>query len=362
MPPLLRAVHERETLLGRLLPFADDLRQSGVAVSPAAVVRFVEAALLLAPAGLYWAGRATLATSRDAIAVYDRVYLRHFSTDEVTARPRRDDPARVVDAAGDEVERGAHASSGESRADADLATLSEDELADARERAVRALRAMPWRRSRRRRGAPTGVVELRRTVRAECRPGPLRTPGLVRVRRRLRRRRLVVVLDVSRSMASHTSVLLAVAHALRGLWTPTNVYCFSTRLTSLDGVLSRPAVDDAIAAVVAEAPDTGGGTRIGAALQTLVEARGGRHARGAVVLIVSDGLERGDPAALERAMATLSRRASRVVWASPLADAEGYRPVQRGMRAALPHVDELVSVRSSRRVDELAAVLRDALS
>ncbi len=205
--------------------------------------------------------------------------------------------------------------------------------------------ATPPRRSRRFRPSPHGrQVDLRGTLRAARRTGG--DPFAVhRRRRRQRPRRLVVLCDISGSMEPYARALLQLLYAARG-GAEAEVFTFATRLTRLTGALRTGPRAAAVALRRAGevAPDWSGGTRIGAALKEFNDAYGRpRMARGAVVLIISDGWETGDAEELGREMARLSRVAHRIVWANPRTARAGYQPRVGGMAVALPYCDSVVS-------------------
>jgi len=162
-------------------------------------------------------------------------------------------------------------------------------------------------------------------------------------RRRLRPRPLVVVADVSGSMETYSRLLLRFAHALGRTGAPLEAFVFGTRLTRITRELRDRNVDQALRRIGDKVRDWSGGTRIGASLRELNRLWVRRAVRsGAVVLLVSDGLERDDPAMLSRELATLRRSCRRLIWLNPLASQAGFEPATRGMRAALPHLDALL--------------------
>jgi uncharacterized protein with von Willebrand factor type A (vWA) domain len=176
----------------------------------------------------------------------------------------------------------------------------------------------------------------------------MRTHGeLIRLDRRTRRTRprpLVLLLDVSGSMTPYARALLQFAHATAHGAARVETFCFGTRLTRLTRVLQRRRPDEALLEAAALVTDWDGGTRIGASLRSFLR-EWGRHgmARGAVVIVCSDGLDRGDPEELAGQMRRLHRLAHRVVWVNPLKGDPRYEPLARGMAAALPHIDDFVS-------------------
>ncbi|HUB23211.1 MAG TPA: VWA domain-containing protein [Streptosporangiaceae bacterium] len=224
--------------------------------------------------------------------------------------------------------------------------------------------AVPPRRTRRYRRARDGKrPDLRGTLRQARRSGgePIR---LSRRAPRVRPRRLVVLCDISGSMESYARALLMLMYCLhggqvsRGQSRP-EVFSFATRLTRLTPALAASSPDTMLAKAGEAAPDWSGGTRIGAAVKEFNDRYGARGlARGAVVLIISDGWETGEPALLGEQMARLSRIAHRIVWANPRTQSPRYRPEVGGMAAAWPYCDAVVSAHSLDALGDLLAALR----
>jgi uncharacterized protein with von Willebrand factor type A (vWA) domain len=247
--------------------------------------------------------------------------------------------------------------------DRDLASLTDAERAAARALLRRLGRRGPARLSRRlRRSRRRGHrPDLQRTVRASLRHGgePLqrhwRAPALAA-------RPLVFVVDVSGSMAPYARMLLQYVQAAVTARRRVEAFALGTRLTRITRELRTKDVDAALQRATAAVADFGGGTRIGAGLAELQRAHGRRLGRGAVVVVLSDGWDRGDPAELDAEMARLARSAHRVVWLNPLKAAPGYAPLARGMAAALPHVDAFLDGHSLRSLQELADVLEGPVS
>jgi uncharacterized protein with von Willebrand factor type A (vWA) domain len=201
-------------------------------------------------------------------------------------------------------------------------------------------------------------VDLRATLRRALRTGgyPVR---LARHRRRDRPRRLVVLCDISGSMEPYARALLQLVYCAAG-GRGAEVFTFATRLTRLTRVLARVRPDVALERAGRAAPDWSGGTLLGASLARFNTDHGARGvARGAVVLIVSDGWDTGDPALVAREMARLSRLAYRIVWANPRTRSPRYSPLVRGMAAAWPYCDAVVSAHSLTALDDLLAAIAD---
>jgi uncharacterized protein with von Willebrand factor type A (vWA) domain len=224
-----------------------------------------------------------------------------------------------------------------------FAELSADELVRLRRLMARLALAPPERRTRRsRRGRRGERIDLHATIRRSLRTGgdPARWS---RRRRRMRRRRLVMLLDISGSMEPYARAFIQFLESGVG-GASAEAFVFATRLTRLTRALRGRDPRAAIERAAAAAPDWSGGTRIGAALKEFNDRYARRGlARGAVVVIVSDGWERRDPEAVGREMARLHRLAYRIVWVNPRAAAAGFAPLAGGMAAALPHVDALVA-------------------
>lgn len=245
----------------------------------------------------------------------------------------------------------------------DFAEYTEAERELARRLIVRLAHRRPTRQSRRlRRSRGRGEVhDLRRTIHASLRYGG--EPIERRWREPSRKRRpIVLVCDVSGSMQAHARMLLQYMHACVEARGRVEAFVFGTRLTRVTHELAGRDHDAAMARATHAAGDMSGGTRIGDALATLNREHGRRLGRGAVVVILSDGWDRGDPEQLATEMARLSRCAHRLVWLNPLKAHAGYEPLTRGMQAALPHVDHFLAGNSIASLEELAALLEDEMS
>ena len=233
--------------------------------------------------------------------------------------------------------------------------------ADALRRLARdAARRLPRRRSyRRMRGRRGSVVDLRRTLRDAARNDG-EVIRLSRLRRKLKPRKILLLIDVSGSMKERTEENLRLAHALAEVAPQIEVFTFGTRLTRVTRAMRIKRREQALAAAAQIVSDFDGGTRIGDALQAfLAIPRFGGYARGAVVLIVSDGLERGDPLALADAVAKLSRRAWRVSWLTPLARGPNFKPQTEALIAVSRFVDDIVDGGSTAAiVDHVLALSR----
>ena len=188
-------------------------------------------------------------------------------------------------------------------------------------------------------------------------------PGALRYeRKRDRPRRLVLLLDVSGSMSPYADVLLRFAHAaVRVAPNSTEVFTVSTRLTRITRQLRLRDPEQALAAAGGAVPDWSGGTRLGESLRAFLDLWGQRGtARRAVVVLASDGWERGDAGLLGEQMGRLARLAYKLIWVNPHRGKEGFAPATAGMTAALPHLDELLAGHTLDALHTLADVIADA--
>lgn len=323
---------------------------------------------------VYWAGRATLCDEPDDIPTYDRVFRRWFAAGRAGEGPVPTTSAQrtTTDHLGDDAP-GTEQSDGSEDVVMAIASPVEQlrhrdvaELSRAERRRLNALLEnldvrSPVRRSRRRYRAARGDIDIARTVRDQLRrggePGPLR-----RRARRDRPRRVVLLIDVSGSMKPYADSLLRLAHrVVREAPRTTEVFTLGTRLTRVTPAMGHADPEDALASVGSMVPDWSGGTRLGEVLQAFVDRWGQRGvARGAVVVIASDGWERGDPTLLGEQVARLRRLAHAVIWANPHRGKPGYAPVQGGIKAVMPSLDGLVAGHSLAAFGELLEVMRDA--
>lgn len=358
--------------------FARALRAAGVDADPSRVQAFVAALDRLRAdrvRDVYWAGRVTLCGGPDDLDRYDRVFDAFFSGTAVTGQARTRRRVQITadalgvptggEAPGDDaptvtsVTR--HASAVEALRHRDVTDLDPAEREELHRLLARFAMPGEVRRSRRRQRAHRGAVDRRRTVRAVLAAGG--EPG--RIRRsgpRPRPRRVLLLVDVSGSMAGYADALLRFAHAaVRGRTAPTEVFTLGTRLTRVTDALAHRDPDTAMRAVAAAIPDWSGGTRLGTTLREFLDVWGQRGlARGTVAVILSDGWETGDPAELGHQVARLSRLTHRLVWANPRAGRPGFAPTAGGMAAALPYCDHFQAGHSLASLEALAAVVAGA--
>jgi len=238
----------------------------------------------------------------------------------------------------------------------DFREMSWDELASVRRLLRQSLWRVAERRTRRLRADRRGTVELRRTMRAAARQGG-DAHRLARASARTKRRPIVILCDVSGSMDRYSRHLLVFAQVIARK-ERVETFAFSTHLTRITHLLRHGDIDSALDHVASQVHDIGGGTRIAEALHIFQRD----HARrvlghGAIVLIISDGWDRGDPEQLGREMARLRRSCHRLIWLNPLLGSSAYQPETRGMAAALPHCDDFLSAHSVDALDALGRLL-----
>ncbi len=346
-----------ERAADHLWGFVSSLRHAGVPAGPAKQRDFLRAVAEAPPrdlGALYWTARITLLQSVTGLATFDQVFddwFRHGRGVTAVVPPPADDDGETEAPHGvgeDELPlQDARHGDGVQASAAHTVSHRHFGAADRQRRLLAAVESawshsLPTTPSRRRRPDRSGSrLDVRRTWRAAHRHGG----EVVELRwqaRPPRPRRLLLLIDVSGSMQRHTPDLLRVAHAAPAR---TEVFTFGTRLTRVTPALASPRLDRALDAVSEVVHDADGGTALGAALQQFLDSpRYVALARGALIVVASDGLERGDPTSMVRASARLSRLGHHLLWWSPLAASPTYRPVTRGMSAQLLHLDHLGGV------------------
>ncbi len=379
--------------LGRLIGFGRELRRRGLPVGTGRIVTFCRSAAALGAldrTDLYWAGRAALISRPEDAEAFDAAFDEWFhqgirleldvpAPGDPAGRARRDGESleglvveedRIVAKEwhaleGDEEPEGEAAirivaSAVEVLREKSFADLSEEE----RRRVALLIRRLavhvPTRHTRRYRPAAAGPrFDVRRTLRRS-----LRTQGEPFHRawraRRTRARPLVLILDISGSMAPYSRALLQFAFAAMAAGRRVEVFCFGTRLTRVTRTLRTKDPDRAMREVSRLVADWEGGTRIGESLKSLLDEWSQRTAvRGAIAVICSDGLERGEPELMRDQMARLRRLVHRIVWVNPLKGSPRYEPLARGMAAALPSVDVFLPGHNLESLEELSRALAD---
>jgi uncharacterized protein len=361
-----------------LVDFSRELRAAGLTVGTGDVLTYCSAMMPLDPSDLidlYWAGRTTLVSRRDDIVVYDRVFRRFFLADgspgaqvltlKATAAaeaeaalvmpgtepgPELDEEKPVLGWITSDVDALKHRS---------FAACTPAELTALRRIMARIRLTPPRRRTRRTRPATAGrTPDLRKTIRDSMRMHGEPAELFFR-QRKTRLRPLILILDVSGSMADYSRHLLQFAHTAKHAAAKVEVFCFGTRLTRITKALEHRRPDSALEQAARTVVDWDGGTRIGQSLDTFVRRWGhGGLCRGGVVVICSDGLDRGDPEQLAAAMARLSRLSYRIVWLNPhKGDDRHFRPSTLGMMVAAPYIDELLSGHDLASLEQLAEML-----
>ena len=365
-----------------LIEFGDELRDAGIAVGTGDAMTYVQAVSLLNPADLgdvYWAGRGTLVSRRDLIPTYDRVFKNFFldvetqgdselkammratTSTAATLEVPSPDPGEGEESNEEEAQLGYMASGAQVWRNKAFAACTDQELATIRRIVSDIKLTPPRRRTRRTITAKNGPrLDPRRMARETMRShgNPTR---LFRQKRRLRIRPLVFILDVSGSMSDYSRNLLQFAYSARRAADKVEVFCFGTRLTRITRSLDRRKPDDALNLAATAVFDWDGGTRIGQSLDQFIKRWGRRGlSRGSIVVICSDGLDRGDPALLEASMEKLSRLSHRIVWMNPhKGDVKDFRPNSLGMMVADPFIDETFSGHNLASLEQFAEKLRE---
>lgn len=364
-----------------LVEFGDELRSAGVVVGTNDTMTYVEAVSMINPADLidvYWAGRGTLVNRKDQIPVYNRIFQKFFLDVEAAAESElksmmrattalsatlevpSPDPGQGEESKEEEAQLGYMASGAQVWRNKAFAACTDQELATIR-RIVSDIRLTPpRRRTRRTLSSKNGPRFDPRRMALET----MRSHGdpikLFKQQRRLRIRPLVFILDVSGSMSDYSRNLLQFAYSARRAADKVEVFCFGTRLTRITKSLDRRKPDDALNLAAAAVFDWDGGTRIGESLNQFIKRWGRRGlSRGSIVVICSDGLDRGDPALLESSMEKLSRLCHRIVWMNPhKGDEANFKPNSLGMMVADPFIDEIFSGHNLASLEQFAENLR----
>jgi hypothetical protein len=366
LPPLVGALSRR-------------LRDAGVPITPGRSVDFAEALTLVRPISrrrLYWTARAVFVSDPAQVDAFDAVFFSVFGSrreaedddseeniatrpvDWLTSPPSTSDESDEDPA---ELEVPSLIASDEERlGQKSFDQLEPHELTQLYRLMSRLQLAPPPRRTRRyERGRRGEHIDLRRTLRASLRTAgdPIR---LARRHRRVARRRLVLLCDISGSMEPYARAYLQFLTCAAGSGPNAEAFVFATRLTRLTRALASRNPERAIQRAAETAPDWSSGTRIGDALREFNNRHGRRGmARGAVIVILSDGWERGDSTLVGREMERLARLAHRIVWVNPRVSAGDFSVQSGGMRAALPYCDALVSGHNFEALDEVVEAISE---
>jgi hypothetical protein len=366
-----------DSTIGLLVAFARSLRRAGVAVPVDNVVEYVraiEAVGIDSRDLVYWAGRAVLTHRHEDVPTYDRIFNSFWRGISVGS----DSPPPLPEDLSDEEchdDDDATSSDPEpprrqalvSYSDVDLlrrkdfAACTPDELDEIsrllHETSIKAMqRSRRMRRSRRDHGRHDTRATMRRALRSSG-----EVVRLMHQETTLRPRRVVLLCDVSGSMEPYVRALLRFLHVAVAGRARVEAFALGTRLTRLTRQLSSRDPDAALRLATEQVPDWSGGTRLGEGIGTFNDRFGmPGMARGAIVVILSDGLDRGDPALLAGEMARLHRAAHQTIWVNPLKASLGYEPLARGMAAALPHIDQFVEGHSAASLDALVSVITES--
>ncbi len=361
-----------------LVDFGRALRSKGLAVGSGDILTYCAAMAPLDPTDLvdlYWAGRTTMIVRHEDLPVYDEVFRAFFLASDAPVQKllkvkaqsaaQAEAPFEIpaTEPSGKEQQEetllGLMASNVETLKHRSFGECTEEELAAIRRIMARIKFTPPKRRTRRTKTASDGRrPDMRRTIRES-----LRTNGemvdLYWRRRRVRLRPLVLILDVSGSMSDYSRALLQFAYSAKRASQKVEVFCFGTRLSQVTKPLQSRKPDEALARAAKLVVDGEGGTRIGDAIDKFVRKWGRRGmCRGGVVVICSDGLDRGDPELLSDSMERLSRLCHNIVWMNPhKGNNADYVPQTVGMMAAEPHIDVLLSGHDLSSLEELAKLL-----
>jgi uncharacterized protein len=360
--------------------FGKALRQAGLKIGTNEVMAFCEAAANLDPsdiADVYFSGRTTLVHRKEQLPIYDAKFREYFlaiiekeedfkkvilkssaNAQSVLEIPATDTPP-TPNGSEEEARLGLMASVNEIYRVKAFSQCTPIELVTLRKIMSTLKLAPPRRKTRRVETSMTGTkVFMKKMVREF-----MRTQGdpkdLYFSQRKLKLRRIIFILDVSGSMADYSRNLLQFAYSAKRANSKVEVFCFGTRLTRITNQLDRKNPDEAMEQAGKLVLDWDGGTRIGDSLTTFVKKWGRAGAsRGSIVVICSDGLDRGDPEVLENAMQTLSRISHRIIWMNPnKGDSLNFEPNTLGMKVAAPYIDEIVSGHNLKSLEEFCQTI-----
>jgi uncharacterized protein with von Willebrand factor type A (vWA) domain len=362
------------------IEFAQDLRFHGLVIGSDDVITYLSAISVLDASDImdvYWSGRIALVRKKDNIPLYNKRFQAFFldiGETEPDARkvklkssanagatlevPNVEQglPGEVIE---DETRLGYMASAADISRHKAFADCSDEEINRFRKLISMLKVSPPKRRTYRTQTTPKGkVLDMRRMARETMRS--LGEPkDLMYIKRKEKLRSIVFILDVSGSMADYSRNLLQLAYSARRANTKVEVFCFGTRLTRITKSIDKRTPDEAMRLAGESVLDWDGGTRIGDAIAAFVkESRRSRLGRGAIVVICSDGLDQGEPQALDKAMQTLSRLAHKVIWVNPhKGDNEDYKPNTIGMMIADPYIDRIFSGHNYKSIEEFAREL-----
>jgi uncharacterized protein with von Willebrand factor type A (vWA) domain len=372
-------VPEQDAFVATLVDFAHELRAAGLSIGSGDVLTYCSALVSLDPTDLldlYWAGRTTLVTKHDNLATYDEVFKRFFlggrrplpevlmvkasvaaEVEATLVVPATEDPE--AERPEEEQMLGLMASDADALKHKSFSACTPEELAALRRIMKRMRLTPPKRRTRRTVPARSGrAPDMRRTIRETMRMHG-ESGELLWRQRRVRLRPLILILDISGSMADYSRNLLQFAYSAKRAGGRVEVFCFGTRLTRITRALEHRKPDYALELAAKAVVDWEGGTRIGESLDSFLRHWGRRGlCRGGVVVICSDGLDRGDPGLLATSMERLSRLCHTLIWMNPhKGDNVNFRPSTLGMMVAEPHIDVMLSGHDLSSLEQLATLL-----
>ena len=382
MMPSSTAPHH---LLDHLLGFGHLLRQFGVTVDPGQMLDLLTALEHVSIGrreDVYLTCRSLLVRRREDLPVFDEAWeffwaaqrqgtpggialpdnpVKEVQIPRRLQRPRdADDDGRPREEQA-EIEIQMSYSQSEQLRTKDFAHFTADELLAARELIAQLEPRMALRNIRRFRPGRGRRIDARRTLRAALRTGGEPTL-LLRKQRKQKQRPLVALCDISGSMDRYSRILIQFVHVISAGLRDVETFVFGTRLTRITRLLEHKDIDESVDLVGAAVGDWGGGTRIGDAIREFNFSWGRRVlGRGAVVLLISDGWDRGDPALLGAEVARLQRTSHRLIWLNPLLGMPGYQPLTRGLQAALPFVDDFLPVHNLQSLEQLGERLAETL-
>ncbi len=374
-------------LLDHFLAFGRLLRQFGVVVDPAQMIDLLTA-LEHVEIGqredVYLTCRTVLVRRREDLPVFDQAWTFFWASQRrgnpagmalpdspvkelrIPRRLQRERPRHSTDdkraqETREEIEIQMSYSASEQLRHKDFAHFTADELDQAHELIATLRYRIALRSTRRWMPGQGARIDARRTIRNTLRSGG-EVVTLLRKECKRKERPLVVICDISGSMDRYSRILIQFVHTLHAGLRSVETFVFGTRLTRITRMLEHKDIDEAVDLVGKMVLDWGGGTRIGEAIKDFNFQWGRRTlGRGAVVLLISDGWDRGDPALLGREIARLQRTSYRLIWLNPLLGMPGYQPLTRGLQVALPYVDDFLPVHNLHSLEQLGAMLANML-
>jgi uncharacterized protein len=367
-------------MLEHMVRFSRALNAAGVPVNPAKLIDFCRCHTYIDIGrrdDLYGAARATLVSHRDDLDRFDQVFCRYW--EHLVVRPAHDrHDSTIAPGRADDNRRSSfsvltsppnHSAAGEAAVIAasaeevlmrkDLGSMTDRELKEARRLVAPLVALLANYQSRRFRRSRRGTqIDFRRMLRRQAVQG-MDDLRLLRRRRRIVKPRLMVLCDVSGSMARYSRFLILFIYALQRQISNLDVAVFATRMTPITELLRRRGIDDSLARVTAVVRDWDGSTNIGASIREFNDRYRRQMQRSrTIMLILSDGWDRGDPTVMRNEISLLQRSADQLIWLNPLLGHSEYQPLTQGMRAALPFLDHFLPVHNLESLARLTHLLR----